>query len=483
MKTMKTIKRKMEKIISNSIIMIFLFMTISISFSQNSNALETTIIDEIKISGFEYPKVSMEVYSPDSIKDELESLIKQIRETHPNLFMIVDYDELLRVKNEILEQITAPMNQLDVFRLFSLLNPVLSDGHNGMWLPERRKQIENAIKLGDRLFPIPVYIDKDFHLLVKTTTNGITSGTRIHSINGIDAIEITKHMEGHTRGDNSDIRRNLVANTFAENLWQFYGSSKSFVLGINEGKEIKETTINGSIDLLSKRSGNKSFEDKFSFELLANNQVGYFKANTFYLPEGTEKLNALTDSLFSVLRDKGSKYLIIDIRENGGGFDELWIDGIISYTAKKKVQRMSHYIGRVRETDEVFPGRVGEVAIYDFKGEIEVSEKPKFEGEIYLIVGRKTYSSAIMFASVIKDNQLGKIVGQEARTLGRGCSTGRFVFHEMKTTGLIAFTPEHWYQRNIEGSCMEGVKVDIQLSDSPYNKREIIDSLVRQLTN
>lgn len=464
----------MEKIRSNSVIMIFLLMFISYSFSQS---------DVSKNTGFDCPKVTTEVFSPESIKEELESLIKQIRETHPNLFMIVDYEELLRVKNKILRKITVPMNQLDIFRLFSLLNPVLADGHNGMWLPERRKQIESAIKQGDRLFPLPVHIDKDFKLFVRTTTKGIELGTRIHHINGIDAIEITKHLVGRTRGDNSDIRRSLVASTFAENLWQFYGSSKIFNLEIKKGEEIKRITIKGSLDLLSKRNGNKKFEDKYSFKLLADNQVGYLKANTFYLPEGTEKLNALTDSMFKELRDKGSKYLIVDIRENGGGFDELWIDGIISYTAKKKVQRMSHYIGRVGETDEVFPGRLGEVAIYDFKGEIEVSEKPKFNEEIYLIVGRKTYSSAIMFASVIKDNQLGKIVGQEATTLGRGCSTGRFVFHDMKTSGLIAFTPEHWYQRNFKGSCMEGVKVDIQLSDSPYNKREIVDSLVKKLIN
>ena len=127
----------MKKITTISLLSLFFINSL---FSQS---------DEAKSVGFEYPTVSTELYSPDSIKVELENLIKQIRETHPNLFMIVDYDELLQVKNEILKQITAPMNQLEVFRLFSLLNPVLSDGHNGMWLPERRKQIENAIKLGE----------------------------------------------------------------------------------------------------------------------------------------------------------------------------------------------------------------------------------------------------------------------------------------------------------------------------------------------
>ncbi len=461
----------MKKI--TTISLLSLFFTISL-FSQNIEA---------KSVGFEYPTVGTEVYSPDSIKAELESLIKQIRETHPNLSMIVDYDELLQVKNDMLNQITTPMNQLDIFRLFSLLNPVLSDAHNGIMLPKYKDQIKEATKLGDRLFPLHVFIDKDFRLIIKTASHGLASGTVIQSINGIDAIEITKKLEQHTRGDNTDFRRNLLADRFAEHLWMHFGSAQSFELGIKEGEELKNVTVDGSIDLLPHRRNDLSFEDVISFELFAENQIGYLKTNTFWLPDGTDEWFVFTDSVFEELRNKGSKYLIIDIRKNGGGDDQLWIEGIMPYIAKEKWQRMTHFLGRVREIDEAYPGRLGEVAIFDYYGEYEVSEKPKFEGEVYVIVGRKTYSSAIMFTSVIKDNQLGKIVGQEAKTLARGCSTGMFISHEMKTSGLDAFTPQHWYQRNTEGSCMTGIPVDIQLSDNPLNEQEIVESLVRQLTN
>ena len=136
----------MKKITAIGLLSLFI---ISSSFSQS---------DEAKSIGFEYPTVATEVYSPDSIKTELESLIKQIRATHPNLSMIVDYDELFRVKNEILKQVTTPMNQLEVFRLYTVLNPVLSDAHNGIMMPELRKQIKEATTLGDRLFPLHVYI-------------------------------------------------------------------------------------------------------------------------------------------------------------------------------------------------------------------------------------------------------------------------------------------------------------------------------------
>ncbi len=211
----------MKKITTISILSLFF---ISSLFSQSK-------------AGFDYPTVSTEVYSPDSIIVELESMLKQIRGTHPAFNMLVDYDELYQVKNEILEQITTPMNQLEVYRLFSLLNPVLADAHNGIMMPNLANQIKEATKSGDRLFPLSVYIDKDFRLIVKSSSHGIEAGTIIQSINAVDAIEITKQMERHARGE-TDFRRNLVADRFAEYLWQHFGSSKSFVLGLKEGEKI-----------------------------------------------------------------------------------------------------------------------------------------------------------------------------------------------------------------------------------------------------
>ena len=52
----------------------------------------------------------------------------------------------------------------------------------------------------------------------------------------------------------------------------------------------------------------------------------------------------------------------------------------------------------------------------------------------------------------------------------------------MKTTGIRAYSPQHWYNRNSDESAMEGVSIDIQLPDNPFNEREIVNALVQQLT-
>ena len=410
-------------------------------------------------------------------------MLKQMRDVHPSQSMIVDYDELWRVKNEIKAQIKRPMNQLEIFRLYTLLNPVFADAHNGIMLTKLSEQIKKAVEEGDRLFPLNVFIDKDFQLLTKTNAFGIEPGTIIQSINGIDAIEITTELEKHARGDNTDFRRNLAADRFAEYLWMHFGSAKNFTLSLKSSDNTEIKTLEGATARPPHRTFPKPFNKDYSFTMLENDQIGYFKANSFYHTDGYDQFNALTDSIFSMLREKKSKHLIIDVRRNGGGDDTMWIEGILPYIANKKWKRMTHFLGRVREIDQAYPGRLGEVAIFDYYGEFEVSDRPKFEGDIYVIAGRNTYSSAIMFTSIIKDNELGTIVGQETETLARGCSTGMMVYHDMKTTGIKAFTPQHWYQRSTEGSCMTGIPTDIQLSDDPFNENQIVDLLIEKIMN
>ncbi len=84
------------------------------------------------------------------------------------------------------------------------------------------------------------------------------------------------------------------------------------------------------------------------------------------VPGWMDRWLALTDSIFTELRDNACKHLIIDVRDNGGGDDQMWMQGIMPYIAKKKWQRMLHFAGRVRDIDEAYPGRVGESAFLNF---------------------------------------------------------------------------------------------------------------------
>jgi len=427
-------------------------------------------------SEFEFPSVSPEVYYPDSIKAELESWIQQSQAVHPKFDNSIDFNELIAVKDSISNEITIPMNQLEVFRVFSRLNSVLADGHHGIVFPRFREQIAEAVKQGDRLFPLRVHIGADYSLAVEYDANGIAAGTTIKSINGVPSLEITKHIEQHIHGDNPTVRRALLSNRFTQYLWMFYGTSEEYVLDTDLGTY----TMLGVAELPPHRRSVIPLDDNVSFEILNNNQTAYLEIKSFNLYHQFDEWFPYTDSIFTTVIDTNVKHLVIDLRQNTGGFDDSWIHGIMPYIAKKKWQRMLHFLGRVRPTDGAFPGRVGEVAIFDYQGEYaSVDTVKKFNGEVYVIVGDLTYSSSTMFSSAIKDNGLGKIVGTQ--TAGRGCQTGMPQLHDMPVTGLVAFTPQHWYQRNTKNSCNDGVEADIELYDNPFDEMEIIESLIKQI--
>ena len=427
-------------------------------------------------SDFKFPSVSTEVYHPDSIKAELESWLQQSKAVHPKFDNSIDYKELLTVKDSLLNEIISPLNQLEVFRVFSRLNSVFADGHHGIVFPKFRDQIAEAVKQGDRLLPLRVHIGDDYSLAVKYDANGISAGTTIKTINGVPSTDITKYLEKHIHGDNPRFRRALLSNRFTQYLWMFYGASEKYVLDTDLGT----STMLGVTELPPHRRSVIPLEDNVSFEILNNNQTAYLEIKSFNLYHQLDEWLPYADSIFTTVIDTNVKHLVIDLRQNTGGYDDSWIHGIMPYIAKKKWQRMLHFLGRVRPTDGAFPGRVGEVAIFDYPGEYEVVDTvKKFNGEVYVIVDDLTYSSSIMFSAAIKDNGLGKIVNS---TAGRGCQTGMPKLHDMPVTGLRSFSPQHWYQRNTEGSCNDGIIADIELNDNPFNEREIVDSLVKRIS-
>lgn len=436
-----------------------------------------TLVSSSVMSQFNFPSVSDTTFHPHSIKIELHSWIDQVKATHPMLSYSVDYDKIIAKRDEIESRITGSMNQLAVYRLFTEMNSVFADGHFGIGL-RLRILINDALAQGDRLFPLPVYIDDDYRLMVKTESLGLEAGTVIKSINGVDANEITRTLERRFNGDNAELRRAYAAIRFAEHLWAHYGTSEAFDLLTNQG----EISVDGSNEIMPHMAYySRSMIEKAPFEIIEDS-VAYFQVGSF-APSGMEELTAwfeYTDSLFTQVATPYVKHLVVDVRFNSGGWDDTWIHGILPYVAKRKWQRMLHFLGRVRDTDGAFPGREGEVAIFDYPGEYEVVDSiDQLDVELYVVVGDATYSSSIMFSAAVKDNGLGKIVGQE--TNARGCQTGMPRLHDMPVTGLRAFTPIHWYQRNTGASCYEGIMPDIELEDNPFDEREIIDALIQHI--
>ena len=163
---------------------------------------------------------------------------------------------------------------------------------------------------------------------------------------------------------------------------------------------------NSKIELLVYR---KSVNKKFKFTvtrgvvpiksvdvaLMVNNKKGYIKINRFAETTYTEFHKALLD-----LKKQGMNELIIDLRDNGGGYLEI-----------------ANQIA-----DEILKENVLIVKTKNKKGNIDktlATNKGDFEnGKVYILINENSASASEILAGAVQDNDRGTIVGR--RSFGKG---------------------------------------------------------------
>lgn len=156
---------------------------------------------------------------------------------------------------------------------------------------------------------------------------------------------------------------------------------------------------------LYRKTNNKTFKVKVKRDviplnsvdasILLNPNIGYIKINRFAEKTYDEFQHGLTK-----LRNSGANTLIIDLRDNGGGYmemasqiaNELLKDkALIVFTKNKK-------------------GRIDKTFATD-RGDFE-------EGKVYILINENSASASEILAGAIQDNDRGTIVGR--RSFGKG---------------------------------------------------------------
>jgi C-terminal processing protease CtpA/Prc len=148
----------------------------------------------------------------------------------------------------------------------------------------------------------------------------------------------------------------------------------------------------------------------------------------------TAAFTAFIDEAFGDFLDSGAKSLVIDLRNYPGG-DNSFSDPMISWIADRPFRFASQFL--VRSSDEAaasnqarldaspdavqgVSGRYAEAYRATPRGETfpfeialaEPREGAKFEGEVYVLVNRNSYSNAVNVASIFQDYGWGEIAGE-----------------------------------------------------------------------
>ncbi|MCR5032282.1 MAG: hypothetical protein K6A92_05410 [Lachnospiraceae bacterium] len=139
-----------------------------------------------------------------------------------------------------------------------------------------------------------------------------------------------------------------------------------------------------------------------SYEIDEENKIGIF---TLTECNYTDHYMEVLDDFFREVSEKGVEHIIVDLRENGGGnsyvadqfLQYLDIDGFSSWGSKVRFGPYLH----INEPQYVPVTR----------------RENCFSGDLYLLSSYQTFSSAMDFTMLVKDNHLGTVVGEPCGNL------------------------------------------------------------------
>lgn len=361
-------------------------------------------------------------FSPSELKTDLEFLKQKIFNVHANPYNELTHDSYEKVFDSINSKITVSLSVTDFFKLIRPVVSYLSDEHSAITLPKQLSISNNnpiflpfAIKQAGNHYVIDTIFEDRIDL---------QSGDVIESVNQISIQQAVANCEPYTTGFPNQ-RKEKAIKQFGYLFPLAYPMQSNFKIRKKNGQEIsmQGTTAKNWLSYLNKLSGeNIICEPVLTYRKY--DTYGYINACSFNVTNNKNiaYFEGVIDSIFAEVKKDNVRSLIIDISKNRGGNSAVG-DLLINHFYNKPYKdyqcnwkRSNDYLNLMKswkiENKEYEQTKAGDILHYNS----EVIEPAKnsnfFMGKVYILVGSGTFSSAIQFATIVKDNSMAAIIGQ-----------------------------------------------------------------------
>jgi len=167
------------------------------------------------------------------------------------------------------------------------------------------------------------------------------------------------------------------------------------------------------------------------------NQIGYLRLESF-----TEKADESFNQLIQTYKEEGKQYLLLDLRDNGGGYVDTGVNICRQIIPKGPVLK--------------FVNNKGEETFY-------YSDLEEAPFKIVALVNRNSASATEFVAAAIKESGVGVLVGET--TYGKGVAQR---IYSLKDGSIIKLTEEAFYSGKGKKVHKIGVAPDIEISVPEY---------------
>lgn len=320
-------------------------------------------------------------YTIELVKEDIEYFKDTYLKMHPGFKNPIIKKEFLERYANIVESIDKPMTKQELFFELSQLIVPLEDGHA-------------IIRYADEKFFLPVQFRwLEEGLVVINSKCDLEKGDKILQINDKQPDDLLNELKNIISSENIYWVKVRASEMLREKYILNY-------LGCVDGynsTSIKIQKPDGSIKThtVYLSSGLKAYMSSQTSTTPYYKELKDYNAAVLVVPkcENNALYKSTLNKFFQYVRDNGISRIVVDLRDNSGG-DSRVLDEFLKYVD-------------INEVDYFY-----DHTSYKLIKKIEHQNDWLYNGKIYIATSNNTFSSAVLFAGVIKYNGIGLTIGE-----------------------------------------------------------------------
>lgn len=434
-----------------------------------------------------------ERFDPGVIRSDFAALYEGLRGGAYDLYVHTPEPELDRLYEQTLTGFDRPLSVDEIRTRFQLFSAAARLGHVRVEVPGG--DYDAFREAGGKAFPLILrivngrsYVGQDLSGLP-----GIAPGDEIVSLDGVPMAEWLVRTGRHVSTDNDYMAHSLLEFQFPQLLWLERGEVDRFELVVRkaDGRDHPVTVpARTRAEVMAASEAQPETLDldgsSRSADMLGDG-VAYLRPGPSYNvePEGNPwdptAFHTFVDEAFTRFIADGATDVLIDLRVNPGG-DNSFSDLMVAWFADRPFRFASDF--RIRVSPQSIasnaarlasqpPGadgassrlaalyetvQPGDIVHFGFP-ESTPRDGPRFEGRVWVLVNRQTYSNAVSTAALIQDYGFGTILGEPTADLAT--SFGAMEQFTLPATGIVVGYPKAHIIRPSGDEEARGVTPDI----------------------
>lgn len=426
---------------------------------------------------FDTEKINALTYTPEQIKEDVAVLRKTIQFVHPNLYKYRSKADLEMDLQQLEKAMLAEPTLTNAYKQVSKFATKIECSHTFTNPWNQGSLTKRAIffqpdkvpftfsRIGKRMF-----IDKN-----ASDVEELVSGLEVLEINGVPTQTIFERLMPYVSADGANDEKKLQRLTLSGNnkfelfdifLPLEFGSTQNFILKLYDHSN--NQTFEKEVSAVSKTRRDANLKAKYptfkndfasgwQFDW-KNDSTAYLKMQSFAVFDNSFDWKGFLTSAFNEVNQKNAQHLILDIRGNEGGNDDIveylllkMLNQTIEVPAPQSIVNYKKLPEELRanvSTWSKLPYNWGATVEELPNGQYQMKErfggrakiyKPaadNFQGKVYLLVDAENSSATQIMATYAKEYDLATVIGQPTGGNQRGLNGGYMFFHRLPNTGV-----------------------------------------------